>query len=202
MKSTAFLLVVLALAASPAFGEKVFIDHDTEYDHSSIKTFMWKKSADTPLAEKSPLLHSRIVNGIEHYLTMGGIAEVEADPDVYVTYRGSTDTTVAIHNRAYAYVYPVTWGYGGYYSYYGYPTMGVGVGVMTATTVYKKGTLIVDVWDAHTNELIWRGLVAELKVTEVAETMAKRVDKALARMVKEWQKIKKKRARQQAADKK
>ncbi len=202
MKSTAFLLVVLALAASPAFGQKVFIDHDTEYDHGSIKTFMWKKTADTPLAEKNPLLHSRIVSGIEHYLTMGGIAEVETDPDVYVTYHGSSETEISFHNHAYPYVYPISWGYGGYYSYYGYPAMGVGVGVMTTTTVYKKGTLIVDVWDAHTNELIWRGLVAELKVTEVAETMAKRVDKGLARMVKEWQKIKKKNARQKAQDEK
>ena len=195
MKSPAFLLVILVLAGSPVFGQKVFIDHDTEYDHSSIKTFMWKKTADTPLAEKNPLLHSRIVSGIEHYLTMGGIAKVESDPDVYVTYHGSSKTKISFHNQAYPYVYPVSWGYGGYYSYYGYPTMAVGVGVISTADVYKRGTLIVDVWDAQTNELIWRGLVAELKVTEVAETMAKRVDKALARMVKEWQKIQKKSAR-------
>ena len=35
-------------------------------------------------------------------------------------------------------------------------------------------------------------------MTEVAETMVKRVDKALALMVKKWQKIKKEDAKQKA----
>ena len=108
MKSTAFLLVVLALAASPAFAQTVFIDHDTQYDHSKIKTFMWKDMEDAPLAEKNPLLHSRIVAGIEHYLTMGGIAKVKTDPNVYVTYHGSTDTEVKVSNKVYGFINPAS----------------------------------------------------------------------------------------------
>ena len=197
MKAPLFL-VVLLLAATPSFAQKVFIDYDEGYDHSAIKTFQWKKTPETSLEEKNPLLHSRIVEGVEHYLSMGGMIEVAADPDVYVTYHGSIDTDVSFTTSTYGYVYPMTWGLGGYYGYYGYPALAYGVGATSSTSVYRKGTLIVDVWDARSSELVWRGIGSELKMTEVAETMAKRVDKALAGMVKEWKKIKKKNARARA----
>jgi len=201
MKTTAFLLVLLVLAVSPAFGQKVFIDYDKDHEPGTLKTFMWKKTPGTSLEKDNPLLHSRIVQGIEHYLSMGGMIEVETDPDAYVTYHGSTKTDVSVNTSTFGYVVPIGWGYGGYYGFYGVPAVAFGVGVTSNTAVYRKGTLIVDVWDARTNEMVWRGIAAELKMTEVAETMVKRVDKALALMVKKWQKIKKEDAKQKARDK-
>jgi hypothetical protein len=196
MKPTVFILLFLALAASPAFGQKVFIDYDKNFEPGTLKTFQWKKTADTSLEEHNPLLHSRIVEGIEHYLAMGGMIEVEEDPDAYVTYHGSTETDVAVTTSTYGYVIPMGWGYGGYGGFRGVSTFAVGVGATSNTSVYKKGTLIVDVWNARTKELVWRGIASELKMTEVAETMAKRVDKALGLMVKKWGKIKKERAKE------
>lgn len=191
MKKRGMWLLALLLVASPVWAQKVFIDYDKDYDLSSIKTFAWTDTEETSLEKSHPLYHSRIVNGIEYYMTRGGAAQVEQDPDVYVTYHGSSETGVSVNVSRYAVVYPTGWWHGGYYSYFGYPSVAVGVGTTSNMDVYKHGTLVVDVWDARTNALVWRGIATEVDVTEEAKVMVKRLDKALAKMVKKWQKIKK-----------
>ncbi|MFC2173535.1 hypothetical protein ACFLU6_13015 [Acidobacteriota bacterium] len=42
------------------------------------------------MAGSNQLMHSRIKNGIEYYLTEGGLAEVESNPDLKVTYHTSS----------------------------------------------------------------------------------------------------------------
>ena len=191
-RSAVFLLLALALAATPAFAQKVSIDYDSNYDMDSIKTFAWAKTPETSLEKSEPLIHSRLVNGIEYYMTKGGLVEAETDPDVYVTYHTNTRTDVSVNTTAFNYAVPMGWYGGGFGAY-----RGIGVGVSAASTVtsYEKGTLIVDVWDRRTKKLVWRGTAANITVTEEARKMTKRLDKALDKMVKEWQKIKKKDAR-------
>jgi hypothetical protein len=200
MKSSAWWLVVLVLATGPSFAQKIYIDYDKEYDGAKNKTFQWAKTEDTSLAQTDPLLHSRIVNGIEHYLTLGGAREVLSDPDIYVTYHTSTKEDVSFNTSSYGYGYPGGWGYGGYYGRYGYGYGGYGGGGMSTTTVstYIRGTLVVDAWDAKTKELVWRGMAANITVSDNPEKMAKRIDKALKKMVDQWQKIKDRKAKDDA----
>ena len=185
--SALFLPVLILLMAGPAFAQQVTIDYDRDYDTSKIKTFMWVQSPETSLAETDPLFHSRIVNGIEYYLTQNGAREVESDPDVYVTYHTSTTEQVVLNTTNYGYGYPGGWGGG--YGYGGYG--GGGMSTTTATT-YERGTLVVDVWDATKKELVWRGVASNISVYQDPEKMWKRIDKALKKMVKKWRKIKEK----------
>ena len=131
---------------------------------------------------------SRIINGLKYYITKSGKHEVETDPDVWVTYHASVREELAVHTDYYGYGYP-----GGWYSGYGYGYPGPGTSVSTVTE-YKQGTLVVDVWDAKTNKLIWRGLADSITVSNKPVKMLKRVDKALEKMVSTWQKIKEKNA--------
>ena len=103
------LLLVLLGIGLPASAQKVYIDYDREYDRSEVKTFRWKKTDDTSLAEVSPFLHSQIVNGIEYYLHQGGLHEVEADPDVFVTYHTSSKEEMSINTDHYGYGYGGGW---------------------------------------------------------------------------------------------
>ncbi len=201
MKFAAFVLAAFTLMAAPAFGQKVYIDYDKDYDSSNNKTFAWRAAEGSNLAAANPLLHSRIINAIEHYLTMNGAQEVEGDPDVWVTYHGSSKEEVVFNTSTYGYGYPGGWhgGYGGYYGrgYYGGGYYGGANSVSTIST-YQRGTLIVDVWDARSNELVWRGIAENITISDNPSKMAKRVDKALEKMVRAWQKIKKKAAKARA----
>jgi hypothetical protein len=186
MKFSAACILGLVLTAGPAFAQKVYVDYDKNYDGSRVETFAWAETSGTSVAKTDPLLHSRIVNGIEYYLTLGGVREVEGNPDVYVTYHTSTKKEVSIDTSVHGYGYPGGWGY------YGRRAYAFGAYGTSTTTVrtYEKGTLIVDVWDAASNQLVWRGTVVNITVTDNPTKMEKRIDKALKKMVDKWRKIK------------
>lgn len=185
MRFSALWLLGLVFITGPAFAQKVYIDYDQSYDGGSIETFAWMETSETSVAKADPLLHSRIVNGIEYYLTLGGVRETGSDPDVYVTYHTSTRKEISIDTSVHGYGYPSSWGY------YGRPYAYGGYGSATTTVrTYEKGTLIVDVWDAASNKLVWRGTAVNITVTDNPTKMEKRIDKALKKIVDKWRKIK------------
>lgn len=202
MKLTASFLFVLVLMTGSAMAQTVDIDYDQDYygqdyEDGQIKTFTWVKSSETSVAETDPLLHSRIVNGIEYYLTRVGIREVENDPDVYVTYHASSKQEVHLNTSTMNYGYPSAWHRGGYYG--GYGGYGAGAGMSTTTvSTYDMGTLVVDVWDAKSETLIWRGMASNIVLTQNPQKMEKKIDKALKKMMDKWGKIKKKAAKEKA----
>jgi hypothetical protein len=185
MRFSALWSLGLILITGPAFAQKVYINYDTSYDGSTVETFAWAETSETSVVRADPLLHSRIVNGIEYYLTLGGVREAESNPDVYVTYHTSTKKEISIDTSVYGYGYPGGWGY------YGRPYAYGGYGSATTTVrTYEKGTLIVDVWDAASNKLVWRGTALNITVTDNPTKMEKRIDKALKKIVDKWRKIK------------
>jgi hypothetical protein len=199
MRLTASILFVLVMLTGSAFAQTVSVDYDREYDYETrkIKTFAWVESSETSVAAVDPLLHSRIVNGIEYYLSHAGMTQVDvnADPDIHVTYHASSKEEVHVNTTTMGYGYPGGWVYGGYYGGYG---MG---GVGTATTsvsTYQTGTLVVDVWDAKSEKLVWRGMASNIVVTQNPEKMEDKIDKALKKMVDKWGKIKQQNAKEKA----
>ena len=188
MKSRLLIALILILAATPAFAMKVYIDHDKNYDFNSIKTFAWADTPETSVEKTDPLMHSRIVNAIEHYIAMGGTQEVKDNPDVYVTYHTNTKEEMQLNTTSFGYGYPGGWGWGGY----GYGAGWGGVGVSTGTTsvsTYEVGTLVVDVWCASTKELVWRGTATEIYLSANPDKMMKKIDSALAKIVKKSQQL-------------
>ncbi len=195
MKFRAILVLVVLLMAAPAFAQKVFIDYDKEYDLDNVKTFAWVKTSETSLENADPLLHSRLVNGIEYYLTQAELTQVAENPDVYVTYHTSTKEEMSLNTTNFGYGYPGGWGWGGYGGYYG----GWGGGMGTSTTTvskYEIGTLVIDVWDAASKNLVWRGTATNITVTDNPAKMEKRIDKALAKIVKQAEKIRDQRLKE------
>ena len=193
VKFRAALTIALVLVAGPAFANKIYIDFDKAYDFDKPNTFAWAETADTSVKTANPLMHSRIVNALEHYLTQGGLIEVNEDPDIYVTYHASTDQETRLNTIQFGYGYPGSWDWGGYGYGYGYGGWGGAMSTSTTTvTTYEVGTLVVDVWDASTKELIWRGTATNIMVSDNPEKMAKRINKALEDMVKKSRKLKEK----------
>jgi hypothetical protein len=189
MKSYALVTFALLLMAGPALAQKVFIDYDQDYDFETIETFAWIETSETSMEQANSLMHSRIVNAVEHHLSMAGLREVGSDPDIYVTYHTSTEKNLSFDTTAYGYGYPGGWR-GGYYRRYGY---GAGFGTAAASTTvstYQTGTLLVDAWDARTEKLVWRGVATNMTVYQNPEKMAGKIDKALKKIIGKWQKLK------------
>jgi len=184
-------IALIALAAAPAYAAKPQIQWDEAYDFSTIKTFQWDANPDSQLAKSNPFMHSRVMTAIEYELTASGLTEVDANPDVFVTYHTSTEKQVRLESDSYGY------GFGGYggvgWGSYGY---GYGGPVSTTTRVveYDTGTLVVDIWAASSKQLIWRGTAsrvfsenvekAESQVVKIIKDMASQSKKLRARAAK------------------
>jgi hypothetical protein len=181
------LVIALALVAAPAAAQKVYVDYDRSADIESYKTFAWGETPEASLSDNNPLMHSRIKNGIEYYLVKGGLTEDVDNPDLYVTYHGEATEKVSYMTT--------TVGYGGYGGYgygpgWGWDPYWGGVGGMSTTTpiVHEAGTLIIDIWDARTNNIVWRGTMTGT-IPDNPQKGAKKVDKGIEKIVKAWQKM-------------
>jgi hypothetical protein len=186
MKRSFGLALIGAFAAVPALAAKPQIQWNTDYDFSQVRTFSWKASAGQSLAESDPFLHQHIINAIEYQLTASGLQEVDSNADVVVTYYGSTETNYTLQSDSFGY------GFGGYglggWGAYGYGMAGP-VSTTTRVSSYDRGTLVVDIVDADDEELVWRGTVSDITVSDDVDKQKKAIDKAIERMAKQSAKL-------------
>ena len=180
MKTTLGIAIILTLVTLPAAAQKVHVDYDRTADFDSYETFAWGPTPETSLEGKSPFMHSRIKNAIEYYLAAGGGVEDPENPDLYVTYHTGTQEDVQFSTVSYGYGYGPGWGWDPYWG----GTMG---NTVTTATTYERGTLVIDIWDAETKEIVWRGSASAV-VPEDPQKADKLIDKALKKMVKQFQK--------------
>src|SRR5262249_32263491 len=97
------------------------------------------------------------------------------NPDVYVTARRSFKTTYEVYSP---YGYGYGWGWGWGYGAYGGPWY---------TEEIIKGTLVVDLIDAHSGALLWRGLgEREVHPMKSAEDRNERIYKEVTKIFKKF----------------
>ena len=151
-------ILIFCLAAGLLFGcssTRVITDFAEGTDFSAFRTFEYRDSPNN-LAVSSPLIHQRIVNAIRSEMLNSGLREVTKDPDVFVTYHGSTQQQIQFQTT-----------YSGMNSWSGSRRSGsrVGLGMTTSTTrptTVTQGTLVIDVWDASRNAMLWRSVASSV----------------------------------------
>lgn len=166
------LLLLLAVAASlNACAPAVNVEKRANVDFSRYRTYAWadtkvKVSGDANPVYKDPIAQDRIRMSIDQELAQRGLRKVTGRPDFYVTthfYIDDAERTVSnppVGGAGYGYPYAVSYGggfipvnYGYYYTPAYYQTY--------RTEQYKQGTLIIDFIDSRTNNLVWRGSLAD-----------------------------------------
>lgn len=181
MRITAFAIVLsIALAAVPCAAQKVYVDYDAYADFDSYKSFAWVDTDLTSLKEDYPELDSMIKNNIEYYLVKRGMVENTEDPDVYVTYHGSAKSQTQFMTSTFGYAYGAGWTWGPYWG----PQMVSG----TMDTTFKKGTLIVDMWDARKKEALFRGTATKIDLDNKMKAV-KQIDKGIDKIVEKYREL-------------
>ena len=177
----AFALSAFALSAQ---AQKPQIQWNNMYDFGGVDTFAWQDTPETSLEGRNPFMHSLIKNTLEAELATSGLTEVESNPDVWVNYHASTETEVQLRSDSYGYSFGA-YGMGGW-GYYG---MAAGpVSTTTRVVEYERGTLVVDIWDAATKELVWRGQVSDT-LPDNPQKAEKLVVKAIGKMADQGRKL-------------
>lgn len=157
---TAVGLVAMFLMAGSVWAQKVSIDYNRNVDFTKYRTYAWAPSKNPP---KDPLWNLRIVEDIERQLNAKGLKRVYTDDaDLYVTYDGGIREDVSIQG----------FGTGGRW-------LGGSFSVNKVTR--KEGTLIVDLLDGPSGQLVWRGIATE--------TVSDKADKNISKLTKVIEKL-------------
>jgi hypothetical protein len=159
MRHRAVFATVLLLAALPVAAATVRYDNDSSYHFSSPKTFTWVEKTKPEF----PLAHPRIVKAIETQLAAKGLQAAAGGGDLKVDYHA------VLANRTQI----TEWGYR--------PGWGRSIDVQQ----YTEGTLVVDLIDAATDKLVWRGSATDV-ASDNPQANEKRINKAMEKLFKKY----------------
>jgi hypothetical protein len=165
------LAAVLSFVGATVFAQDVKTDFDKSANFGAIKTFAVKigTSWNNQISEK------RVIDEITQTLTEKGWTKADANPDALVLLHGATEKQKSL-NTFY------TGGYGGY----GWRGWGGGMSTSTTTaTEYLVATLVVDIFDAKSKALLFRGTAAD-EISDKVDKNIKKLDKATTKMFKDF----------------
>ena len=168
---TAVCTVLFLAALGTAFAQQVKTDFDHQANFSQYKTYSWQE-----IKPANSLWDARIKNAVDAQLTAKGWTQVASGGDVAVVAIKTSQTQRSLQTF-----------YDGFGGGWGWRRFGGG-GFGEATTTeqdYKEGTLVIDLYDAKTKQLIWRGS-AEDMVSSKAEKNEKNLEKGVAKMFKKF----------------
>lgn len=170
MRKTLSLFCLLTAVAATSSVAGISVDHDKSADFSRYQSF----TIDEATAAISPLMRERLIKAIEVALGTEGLEKVEEGGDLKVVIHTSTDTET--------HVTADNWGYGGY------PRWG-GWGGWGTTTVNVSniavGTLVLDMVDTSSNQLVWRGIATD-SIPKKSEKLEKKIYKAVDKLFRHY----------------
>ncbi len=152
-----------------AFAQHVTTDFNHQANFSQYKTYSWQD-----VKPENSLWDARIKTAVDAQLAAKGWTLVASGGDVAVVAIKTTQTQKQLQT-----FYD---GIGGGWRWRGFGGMGEST---TTETDYKEGTLVVDLYDAKTKQLIWRGS-AEDTLSDKADKNEKNLDKGVAKMFKKF----------------
>jgi hypothetical protein len=172
---------VALLAGCASF--KVSSDWDPQYDFGRLQTWRWADVSQTPTGvpaiDTDGLLAQRVMRSVEEALAGRGYVKTatsEGDFEVawFLTVEPKTKVTTVNDYH----------GYGG--PYRGWYGAGYG-GSTTVVDSYNEGTLIIDVKDATSGQLIWRGSAsARLREKADPEKSQQRANEAVSAILEKF----------------
>ena len=170
-------ILLLAVLAPAAIAQDVKYNFDSSVDFSKFKTYRWERNPNSQPVDE--LTEKQLKQALDTELATKGLTETPDHADLVIVYQ------IATRNEAEITTWDTGWGYGpgwrrGWY--------GPGPG-MTTTTVdtITIGMLDLDMFDAQSKQLVWRGTVSKaLDPKANPEKRQKNMRKAAQKLLKHY----------------
>ncbi len=170
-KAVFVLMGVILLFAGKLSAGQVKTDYDRNANFGQYKTYSWEK-----VKTQNPLDADRIKSAVNASLGAKGWTMVDSGGDISVVAMEITKNQQTL-NTFYD-------GFGGGWGWRRFG--GGGFGEATTTTeTYKVGTLVVDLFDTKTKELVWRGNASDT-LSNNSDKNIKNMDKDVEKMFKQF----------------
>jgi hypothetical protein len=158
------------LMSTTALAQNITYDFDKDADFSRLKTYTWVRGTNL----NDELNHKRIVSAVDAQLASKGLSKVTAgsNPDVLVAYHATFNRDLQING--------FSSGWGGY-------RFGPNRSGSARVEQILIGTLAVDLVDARTKTIVWRGIASkEVDVKASPEKREKNINKAAEKLFKNY----------------
>jgi hypothetical protein len=167
MKSTLFAALLIAVCAMQAFAQQVEVNYNHSQSFGGYHTYAW--GSDNANKIQNSILAQVAEQDINAAMQGKGLQMVQENqkPDLILTANGGMKQQTS-------------------WSAWGMRGVGGGMGGITPEQ-NVEGTLIVDLYDAKNQSLIWRG-IAQDTLTNNGDKNQKIVQKAITKMFKQWPK--------------
>ena len=163
------LMGMMLLLAGKLSAGQVKTDYDRNANFGQYKTYSWEQ-----VKTQNPLDVDRIKNAVNAALAAKGWTQADSGGDVCIVAMEMTHNQQTL-NTFYD-------GFGGGWRWRGFGGMGEAT---TTTETYKVGTVIVDLFDAKTKELVWRGNASDT-LSNNSNKNIQNLDKDVKKMFKQF----------------
>lgn len=175
MRSTMALGLLAIHAATGCSPFSVNSDYDTGANFSKFKTWNWFVGPGSGEAELDGLTEGRIRAALEAELPGRGLVYTTSRPaDVHVAYHAAVSQRLETT--------PTTAAFG-----YGWGSHFAAVGTGTTVEVYDEGTLVIDLVDPASKNLVWRGTArSAVNLNATPEAREARIRQAVRRILEQY----------------
>jgi len=166
-KRVALFAMLLSITSATAVGQQVSVNYNHSQSFAQYHTYAW--GSNNANAIQNSILAQVAQQDIDSAMQAKGFSKVQEsqNPDLILTANGGLKQQTS-------------------YSAWGMRGIGGGMGGITPEQS-MEGTMIVDLYDAKTQSLIWRG-IAQDTLSNNGNKNQQMVQKAITKMFKQWPK--------------
>ena len=180
MRSKIAIAAALLVMLAPAWAQKIHVTWDKQVNFDQFKTFTWAPHG----AVAHPMLAANVVGAIEQELKARGLTRVDIkeNPSLIIQVYGSVDQETSFYSTD-----PLYNGTGGIPPFDPSFSGPITYGNFGATSVtIHKGELVVDLIDAATKKLVWRGISQQNLAANNPNKLLNQVNNAVTKMFKQY----------------
>ena len=160
------LMGMMLLLAGKSLAQDVKTDYDRNTDFGQYKTYSWEQ-----IKTQDPLMVDRIKSAVNGVLTAKGFMDVPSGGDISIVAMETTKNQQTLDT---------------FYNNLGGGWRWGGFGDATTTTEnYKVGTLVIDLFDTNSKNLLWRGSASDT-LSNKSEKNIDNLDKGVEKMFKKF----------------
>ena len=174
-----FLLMLLLFGCS---GIRVSQDYPATADYAFIKTYAWQSAQQEKTGDlrlDNPLRDVRIRNAVDKCMASKGYRLAsDASPDVFIAYHQEIYSRIDVENAGSGFVFGTgTFGTGG----------GIAFGAGNRASDYDETMLVIDIIDAASKELVWRGTATCTFVQHTdPEKLTERINETVQKLLSQF----------------
>jgi len=168
-------LLLLLISVVSTYAQKIKVDYNKNVDFSRFKTYSWLMPKDPA----RPFVAMDVVGATDDELKARGLTKTQSGGDLIVSAYGSLNEGVNVSYDVDIYAMPgldgnINWANGT-------PRPG------NSSAVYiDKGTLVVDLADRASKQLVWRGIAKANLDPDQQEKAMETIEKSIAKMFKQY----------------